>query len=494
MICPWDVADPGQVPPEKDQFLLALHALLIGDQRGARTARSAPLEETLLLTGIDAAYARCARNRRAAARDAAARRAPGTRSQEEQTRADRRHAALADRAARAVQRLRRVRTHHRRADHRSPRGNADPVRHHRAAGPARPADDPGDRRPHRGTSPARPLTAAPSGPQRHAAGGQGKLFLVVEEGWALTASAAAGAWLNEYARRSRHYALWLIFVSPALPRPRHTIRAARCWQTRRSPSAFKTTREDLEHARAPLALTDTDIDQITTLPDPPRPLLEHLHDLHPRPRRRPVAARRPRVLDLLLRPGARPATPRRRAARDRRGPLGGAATALHPRVARTAAPRDQWIVMSALLAPAHAPQRRQSPNPRRRRGHSRWVGLAAGSAFMLVIAPVVLFARRRQPAVPDRARTRDRQHARRRRPGRRRHVCAAAAARARPLVSGRRDRVRRTRRPQLQRATARSAPPASPTSPRTPTRSPSSPCSTTTPPTAARSRSPTPTR
>ena len=48
-------------------------------------------------------------------------------------------------------------------------------------------------------------------------GWAGRLFLVVEEGWKLTASAAAGAWLNEYARRSRHYALWLIFVSPVLP-------------------------------------------------------------------------------------------------------------------------------------------------------------------------------------------------------------------------------------------------------------------------------------
>ncbi|MGO9754622.1 MAG: hypothetical protein ACLP8S_34070 [Solirubrobacteraceae bacterium] len=29
----------------------------------------------------------------------------------------------------------------------------------------------------------------------------------------MTASPAAGSWLNEYARRSRHYALWLLFVT-----------------------------------------------------------------------------------------------------------------------------------------------------------------------------------------------------------------------------------------------------------------------------------------
>ena len=64
--------------------------------------------------------------------------------------------------------------------------------------------------------------------------------------------------------------------------------------------------------------------------DPPRPVLQHLHDLQPRPRGRPPATRRPRVLDLLLGPRERPAPPRRRFARDRRGPLGGAATAVHP--------------------------------------------------------------------------------------------------------------------------------------------------------------------
>ena len=36
VICPWDVPDPCRVPPEKEQFLLALHALLIGDQRPPR--------------------------------------------------------------------------------------------------------------------------------------------------------------------------------------------------------------------------------------------------------------------------------------------------------------------------------------------------------------------------------------------------------------------------------------------------------------------------
>lgn len=46
--------------------------------------------------------------------------------------------------------------------------------------------------------------------------------------------------------------------------------------------------------------------------------------------------------------------------------------------------------MSALLAPPQAPHRRQPPTAPRRRGPWRWVGVAVGSAFLLVMAPVVL--------------------------------------------------------------------------------------------------------
>ena len=109
---------------------------------------------------------------RAAARDAAARSAPGTQQPGRTDRARRRHAAVADRPARALQRLRRVRPPHRRADHGFPRGDADPVRHRRAPGPARAANDPGDRRPHRGTGPARPFTTAPRARTASPADGQ----------------------------------------------------------------------------------------------------------------------------------------------------------------------------------------------------------------------------------------------------------------------------------------------------------------------------------
>jgi len=89
--------------------------------------------------------------------------------------------------------------------------------------------------------------------------------LVVEEGWAMTASPAAGSWLNEYARRSRHYALWLLFVT------QHFKDLAN--EQGRALLANSVLRlclpndvDDLALGRDTIGLTDTDIEQITTLP------------------------------------------------------------------------------------------------------------------------------------------------------------------------------------------------------------------------------------
>ena len=65
VICPWDVPDPGHVPDQKIEFLLALHALLIGDAKdpaGAIRTLSAD-EETLLRQSIASVYRDCAGTR-----------------------------------------------------------------------------------------------------------------------------------------------------------------------------------------------------------------------------------------------------------------------------------------------------------------------------------------------------------------------------------------------------------------------------------------------
>ena len=263
VICPWDVADPGQVPPEKEQFLLALHALLIGDQRGSEDRTLSALEESLLLSGIGAVYTRCAhtgkRPRETLLLEALQQRT----SQEEQG------GLVADTLRSLVVRL-------------EPYSSSGAFAH---------LTDSPTTVPHAATLTLFDIAGLPDrlvppmilaivdhieGQVQHArsqrlraedsdtGGWAGRLFLVVEEGWKLTASAAAGAWLNEYARRSRHYALWLIFVSQFF-RDLATPQGHALLENNAIALCFQNDAEDLEHARAPLALTDTDIEQITTL-------------------------------------------------------------------------------------------------------------------------------------------------------------------------------------------------------------------------------------
>ena len=44
----------------------------------------------------------------------------------------------------------------------------------------------------------------------------GRSFLVVDEAWKLIERPATGRWFNEFCRRSRHYALWLVAISQQL--------------------------------------------------------------------------------------------------------------------------------------------------------------------------------------------------------------------------------------------------------------------------------------
>ena len=58
-ICPWDTPDPGSVGPEKIDYLIALHATLIGTGRPHEYGLSA-LEQNLLGRAISQVYERCA--------------------------------------------------------------------------------------------------------------------------------------------------------------------------------------------------------------------------------------------------------------------------------------------------------------------------------------------------------------------------------------------------------------------------------------------------
>lgn len=62
VLCPWDVVDPARVPTSKTEFLVALHTLLIGDHGPGGDRTLGGLERTLLARGIAAVYDRCARS------------------------------------------------------------------------------------------------------------------------------------------------------------------------------------------------------------------------------------------------------------------------------------------------------------------------------------------------------------------------------------------------------------------------------------------------
>ena len=216
VICPWDVPDVEHVPDQKVEFLLALHALLIGDAHDAeglvRTLDAD--EETLLRDAITAVYKQCGREPRATARAAAHRRAHTTDSSERAAhRRERRQAAVAAAAPRAL------------------RPGRDARAHRRPAPPRSPTDTPLMLFDFTGLSerlaPALMLAivdyvewhvhrlrrARVDGELDQHGPWAGKSQLIIEEGWKPLSSPAAGAWLNEYARRSRHYALWLTFVT-----------------------------------------------------------------------------------------------------------------------------------------------------------------------------------------------------------------------------------------------------------------------------------------
>ena len=268
VICPWDVADPARVPAHKTELLLALHALLIGhahDPEGrVRTLDSD--EETLIRTGIEAAYTLASetgeRPREQLLIDALTDRA---RNRGTLTGAQRRPAAVAAAAPRALRRRTAALAHI--AD------RATTV----------PADTPLTLFDFTGLSerltPALMLAtveyverqvqrlrrARVDGALDHLGAWAGKCQLIIEEGWALTQSPAAGAWLNEYARRSRHYALWLMFVSQHF-RDLSNEQGRALLANGALGFCLRNDRDDLEHAREPLGLSDTDIAQIQALP------------------------------------------------------------------------------------------------------------------------------------------------------------------------------------------------------------------------------------
>jgi hypothetical protein len=264
VICPWDVPDVTRVPDQKTEFLLALHALLIGhahDPEGlVRTLDTD--EETLLRDAIAHVYRHCADT--------------GERPREQlliDTLAARQHTreltgANADKLQSLLLRLR-------------PYGHEGALAHIAERATTVADDAPvvlfdftglSDR-----LAPALTLAVADFVEWRvhqlrrqRVTGEQhgpwaGRAQLIIEEGWKPLSSPAAGAWLNEYARRARHYALWLTFITQFF-RDFDSEQGRALLSNHAVALCLPNERRDLEYARDTLGLTDTDIAEIGALP------------------------------------------------------------------------------------------------------------------------------------------------------------------------------------------------------------------------------------
>jgi type IV secretory pathway VirB4 component len=213
----WDVEDPAQVGAEKIDYLLALHALLLGEHHAGRDSYGlTDLEANLLGLAIAEVYARCALT--------------GEEPRELllQEELERRyHQERGEGSVGIAESLRNL----------SMRLNNyigdGPYAYLADRTTTIPADAPLVVFDTRSIPDAKAAAALfvicehvksriARTRQQHLAGESpkhawaGKSFLVVDEAWKLIERPSTGRWFNEFCRRSRHYALWLIAISQQL--------------------------------------------------------------------------------------------------------------------------------------------------------------------------------------------------------------------------------------------------------------------------------------
>jgi hypothetical protein len=217
---PWDVTDAANVPASKVEFLVALHTLLIGDTTTGEHAVLGGLERTLLARGIQSVYARCARTGEAPcehllrdelrrlAREQAGDTEDGDASVASELRrlAERLHPYVGDGPAAWL------------ADRPTTLPSGAPLLLFDLAGlPDALAGpvmltlvdhidrDVARRRAHHLTH-----------PNESAGPWAGRSFVAIDEAWKPLMTPAAGAWLNEWARRTRHIACALLVITQHL--------------------------------------------------------------------------------------------------------------------------------------------------------------------------------------------------------------------------------------------------------------------------------------
>lgn len=262
-INPWDVADARRVPPEKVDYLLALHALLIGHHDpGADSYGLSALEQNLLGLAIRAVYERCCLT--------------GEHPAETLLQEELQHRSRTEQAAGSVEIAGVLRTLAERLHNFTGPGThaylTDRVTTVPAGSPLVVFDT---------RSVPDALAAAAlfvicehvtRTVQHHrdqhladngGGGWSGRSFLVVDEAWKLIERPATGRWVNELARRSRHLVLFLVAISQSLSDfTRHPQGEALLSQS--SMQLFlKQSPSELEVARQALRLSDSEVQAIS---------------------------------------------------------------------------------------------------------------------------------------------------------------------------------------------------------------------------------------
>jgi hypothetical protein len=213
---PWDVADPANPPIEKIAYLVALHALLVGDHRAGEDSYGLdPLERNLLEVAIRSVFARAAREQ-AAPRETLLRDELRRRAEEEAE-------AGAEEVASALRTLgERIASF---ADDGSYAYLLDRETTVPADAPLVAFDT---RKVPRELQAAVLFVLAERVTSRiearglerlrEAHGGMfaGRSMLVIDEAWKLVERRATGEWVNDIARRSRHLGLFLVAISQQL--------------------------------------------------------------------------------------------------------------------------------------------------------------------------------------------------------------------------------------------------------------------------------------
>ena len=213
----WDVSDPSQPGTEKIDYLLALHALLLGEHNPARDSYGlSDLESNLLGLAIGAVYERCALTgeepRELLLQDELERRY---------------HAERAEGSIGIAEALRNLSMRINNYLQDGPYGYlGDRPTTIPAGSPLVVFDTrliPDAKAPaalfvicEHVKSQINTLRRAHLAGQTGAHEWSGRSFLVIDEAWKLIERPATGRWFNEFCRRSRHYALWLVAISQQL--------------------------------------------------------------------------------------------------------------------------------------------------------------------------------------------------------------------------------------------------------------------------------------